>query len=134
MALEFLRDDGSILNGWASQGGSAFAAGDKATAEQREQLQKFALGGLPRTECPYFGAGAQPFRTKEEADLSLADAQKAALPGETRSQFNAARKQEPKAANKPKTCCPKCSNPNLAMCGEYKSCVCGWDSKQRVTA
>jgi predicted phage terminase large subunit-like protein len=133
-ALTYLRDSDSMLTGWIGQGSGAFALGDAATDQQKAQLQKFAMGGLPRTECPYFGAGAQPFRTKEEADLSLADAQKAALPGETRGQFNSARNLGPKAANKPKPCCPKCSNPNLAMCGEYKSCVCGWDSKQRVTA
>ena len=130
-ALTYLRDSDSMLTGWIGQGSGAFAAGDKATAEQRAQLQKFALGGLPRTECPYFGTGGQPYRTKEEADRSLADAQKAALSGESRGQFNAPRNLGVKAkAAAQLPMCPQCGAP-CAGTKEWAHCnVCHWDSRQ----
>lgn len=123
-ALTFLRDSDSILTGWAAQMAGAYALGDKVSAEQKAQLETFASRGVPPTEAPYYGVGdARPCRT-------LAEAQKAALTGESRGQFNATRNLvKAKVAERPRPVCPKCGNKNLAICGEFKSCVCGWNSQ-----
>ena len=123
-ALRYLRDDGAILTGWAAQGGAAFALGDAATDQQKAALAKFASHGLPST-VPYYRVGdAQPVQ-------SLAEAQKAALPGETRGNFTRNLVQA-KAAEKPLPRCPTCKVP-CAGTAEFSHCnLCGWDSRKVV--
>ena len=84
-ALTYLRDSDSMLTGWIGQGSGAFAAGDKATAEQRAQLQKFASHGLPSVSYHVRGRLARTREEAEEQFTTLAEAQKAALSGEVRA-------------------------------------------------
>ncbi len=122
-ALSYLRDSDSILTGWAAQMAGAYALGDKASAEQKAQLDNFASRGVP-SSVPYYGVNGLA--------KSLAEAQKQSLSGESRSQFNAARNFEKvRVQEKPRPSCPKCGNARLAICGDYRSCVCSWNSKQQ---
>lgn len=135
-ALTYLRDSDSILTGWMCEGSSAFAAGAAATDAQKEMLARFASRGVPATDCPYFGPlGPAPTRADAEKQFeTLAKAQKEGLAGEVRAQFNAARNLGPKVPAKPRPSCPRCGNTQLAMAGEYRSCVCGWNSKLKEGA
>jgi predicted phage terminase large subunit-like protein len=119
-ALNYFREDGSILNSWAAAMAGAHAAGDQATVEQKAQLAKFASHGLP--SVPYYGVNGSA--------QTLAEAQKQSLSGEARGQFSAARDLgKTKAAGRPRPVCPKCGNTQLAICGEFRGCVCGWNSR-----
>jgi len=133
-ALNYFREDGGLYV-WASAMAAAHAAGDAATEQQKAQLEKFASHGLP--SVPYHGP-LGPARTREEAEeqfTTLAEAQKAALSGEARGQFTAARNlAKAKAAGKSLQRCPACKA-SCAGTSEFSHCnLCGWDSRTRAVA
>jgi predicted phage terminase large subunit-like protein len=121
-ALNFFREDGSVLNWWPSLMGAAHALGQKATDAQKAMLATFESRGAP-SSAPYY------------PPTSLADAQKMALPPESPGSFRSIRERQLREAVQAQAAalpmCPVCGSPASAVREVHWCNSCGWKETVR---